>query len=301
MGKLFENFKLIDTNEELEKLKRQHPQYDPAYITLVAGKSRQHLKEWLEELWRQYEPYADKDFPEKIKKEFHQRAWEMYLACTLLNRGFSLQERKNRGPDICLLIGDRIIWIEAVTPSVGKGKDKVPEIRYGIAQEVPEAQILLRLTSALRSKAEKYKEYLHKNFIKEDEPYIIAINRGAIPHPDPQIPLILKCLFSIGFEKIHIRGEKPTEHYWSKREELIKRSGSSVSMGFFENPEHRGVSAVIYCKDSILNSPQDRSEMGNNFVLVLNPLAKNPIQEQLFKFGKVYKKTDNEIVNLNKE
>ena len=302
MVKLFiENFESVNTDEKLKKLQEKYSGYDPAYITQAAGIPRKHIKEWLEELWEQYEPYADKDFSEKLKKEFHQRTWEMYLACTLLNRGFLLKEiktKKGGEPDICLELNGKNIWLEAIAPRVGEGNDRIPEIQYGVVQDVPEEQMLLRLRNALEVKFNKYKDYLGKNIIKENEAYIIAINKGALLHPDPQIPLILKCLFSIGFLGIPIRSEKSRTPFWSRREELKKKSGSSISMGFFENPEYSCISAVVYCVDNILNSPRDKNTMGDNFVFVLNPLAKNRIEEKLFGFGQVWKKDNDKVINL---
>jgi len=149
----------------------------------------------------------------------------------------------------------------------------------------------------LDSKFQKHKDYL-KNVIKESEPYIIAVNAGKLLALNPGIPLILKCLFSIGFLTIPIHSEKPRPPFWSKREELKKKSGRSVSMGFFENPEYSCVSAVVYCADDILNSPNDKNIMGENFVFILNPLAKNKIEEKLFDFGQVWKKDNDRVTNL---
>lgn len=301
-----ENFEPVNTDEELKKLQERYKEYDPAYITQSAGVPRKHIKEWLEKLWQQYEPYADNDFPKKIEKEFNQRTWEMYLTCTLLDRGFSLKEknRKNKGPDICLVAEDKNIWIEAVTANVGEGDDKV-EIHCDNIQHIGphdylpvEEQTLLRLRNALDNKFQKHKDYCKNNVIKEREPYIIAVNAGKLLALDPGIPLILECLFGIGFLTIPLHSEKPRTPFWSKREELKKKSGSSVSMEFFENPEYSCVSAVVYCADGILNSPKDKAIMGDNFVFILNPLAKNKIEEKLFDFGQVWKKDNDRIVNL---
>jgi len=306
MIRLFnENFKAVNTDKELEKIQRQYKEYDPAYITQSAGVPRKHIKEWIEKLWRQYELYADNDFFKKIKKEFHQRTWEMYLTCTLLDRGFSLKEKKNKknkGPDICLMVEGKNIWIEAVTTNVGEGDDKVKihcdnDIQHIRAYDYPEEQVLLRFRNALDSKFRKHKDYL-KNVVGESEPYIIAVNAGKLLALNPGIPLILKCLFSIGFLSIPIHSGKPRTPSWSKREELKKKSGSLVSMGFFENPEYSCVSAVVYCAEDILNSPKDKNIMGDNFVFVLNPLAKNKIEEELFDFGQVWKKDNNKVTNL---
>lgn len=305
MSELFESFKSVNTDNDLKKLQEQYKEYDPAYITQAAGVSRKHIKGWLNELWKQYEPYADTDFAEKIKKEFSQRTWEMYLTCALLNRGFTLKkrrDRKNEGPDICLTVEDKNIWVEAVMADVGEGKDKVKinydnDIQNIRVYDYPEEQTLLRLRNSLDAKFKKHKEYLGRG-LKENEPYIIAVNAGRLLALNPGIPLILKCLFSVGFLTIPIQSANLQTPFWSRREELKKKSGGSVSMGFFENSEHSGVSVVMYCADNILNSPKDNNTVGENFVFALNPLATNPIEERLFDFGQVWKKNNNGIKNL---
>jgi len=62
-----------------------------------------------------------------------------------------------------------------------------------------------------------------------------------------------------------------------------------VPMFFFENHEHAGISAVIYSKDTILNSPRLSQEMGENFFIVHNPHAINPLPDNFFPFGAEYK------------
>ncbi len=70
-------------------------------------------------------------------------------------------------------------------------------------------------------------------------------------------------------------------------------------MGFFDNPEHSGISAVIYVETDIINSPIVPEEMGDNFTIVLNPHAKNPLPEELLTFGNRWRKEGDQIFLIN--
>ena len=85
--------------------------------------------QFLESIWCFYEPYADANFSIEIKKHFHARFWEMYLAYSLAELGFQLvPPESNRRPDICVLLDDKNVWIEATVPSAGSGDDAVPQL-----------------------------------------------------------------------------------------------------------------------------------------------------------------------------
>ncbi len=52
-------------------------------------------------------------------------------------------------------------------------------------------------------------------------------------------------------------------------------------MNFFRNETHSGISAVIYSKEPVLNHPQ---KLGDDCLLVRNPLADNVLEEGMFPF-----------------
>jgi len=62
-------------------------------------------KKNIEHMWSLYEPYADKDFLQEVRKDFHPRFWEMYLGFSLINQGVSLEQYDKRqgGPDLLIL------------------------------------------------------------------------------------------------------------------------------------------------------------------------------------------------------
>jgi type I restriction enzyme S subunit len=288
MANLFtDNFPDVHSNKELEDLKIQYPDYDGYYI---ASGSIPERKTFFNELYSRYEPYADSHFLREVKFNFHQRSWEMYLACVLLAHEMEISS-DDKGPDIKVTGNGKNIWIECTAPTKGFSQDRVPDLISGTVQNVPEKEMSLRLVSSLSEKFNKYQEYLDKKIISPDDVFIIAINRGDFIHPDAMFPAILKCLFSVGYLTLPMRtGDRP---FYSRQDKLQKKNGSNVSMDFFEDPQHAGISAIIYSKNVVLNHPE---KIGDDCILVHNPLAKNPSSEDVFKFLKQYKVQGNNLI-----
>lgn len=297
MGKLFkEKFTEVKTNKDFKKLQKENPDLDGYYI---ASASMSYRRRIFEKLYAQFEPYADRHFLQEVKKHFHQRTWEMYIACVLLKNNIRISSSDN-GPDIKVSIGKKVIWIECVACSRGTGDDAVPPLRYdGSLQDLPEKQMLLRMTSSLEDKFKKYREYLEKGIIRKEDVFIIALNRADLDHFDPGIPFIFKALFGIGYLTIPINplNGKKTESspFWSTRYTVAKQNGKDVSVKFFEAQEHSGISAVIYSKDSVLNHPK---EIGSECILVHNPMASNPLHESIFPFFEQYKAEEEKIKKI---
>ncbi len=81
----------------------------------------QEMRRRLHGIWSRFEPYADKDFCKEFARRPHQRFWEMFLACHLINNGKQLipkSKHPGKGPDILIEEQGRGIWIEAVAPPV---------------------------------------------------------------------------------------------------------------------------------------------------------------------------------------
>ena len=303
MAKLFnENLGIASNNKQLAKLKRKFSSYHPSYVAVSTMATRPEFRDWLESVWKQYEPYADSNFPNEFKKQFNQRAWELHLGSTLINRGYVLGGHTDAGPDIKIPYQSKNVWVEAIAVEKGDAQDKVPDIEYGKAMDVPEKEMLLRLTAGLREKHQKYLKYLKGGLISQDDPFVIAIDRSPLEHPDAQISLILKCLFAIGHQVLFLKREKTqpkTEgSMWSAREKVNKISGSEVEMLMFRDASFEGISAVIYCPWNILNSPRDPDKMGDNFVIVHNPFAKNPLPDNFFKFGDTWKQEGDQLKKI---
>ena len=272
-----DTFPEVHSDEELERLLALHPSYDPYYVASGAIGER---RERFEALFAVYAPYADTHYLSEVKHQFHQRTWEMFLGALLVAQGMHF-ESKDSGPDIKL---DGPLWIEAVACARGDGVDRVPDLRYGGVQTVPHDEMLIRMANGLAVKYQGYQKYLSAGMIGPSDPYVIALNAGGFGHiVDPQIPLVLKGLFGIGYEQISIPSGAVS---WSRRESIEKKSGSQVPMTFFEQAEHAGVSCVLYCRNNVLNAAEP---MGADIILVHNPLATNPINLERFPFLTQYR------------
>lgn len=293
--KLFsENFVEVKSDEDLNLLCNNYSNYDRGYLCQATYILRKKVRAWMEDLWTQYETYADTHFLEEFKRQFTQRTWELYLGATLLNRGFKLGLRKDDGPDFQILNNKNstACWIEAIAVTKGTGPDKVPELVYNGVSNIPTDEIVLRISNGLNVKYKKYLSDCEKGLIGEKEPYVIALDRSELDHVDVLLPNILKALFGVGNLALRMRvGGKPVknpENFWTHEPIINKRSGESVSMHFFDNLLHSGISAVIYSRDGIINSPRKLNEMGENFFIVHNPQAKNPLPSGFFPFGEEY-------------
>lgn len=297
---LFEDLGTAQGQKKLDALKAKYPKYDHGYITQASIPDRKIFKEWIESSWLKFKPYADKQFAKdfRLADKFSPRCWELYLGVTFLDIGFRLGQHNNAGPDFDLQSDDnkRLAWVEAVTPSKGTGEDKVPTIAYdGEAWDLPEKQLLLRITTALSDKFNKYKRELIKQAVGENEPFAIAINTSEFNHLDTIHPRILDVLFSIGHPVLQL--DRMTgavkDRYWQYRPNVTKSNKSDVSMNFFDDETHSGISAVIYCNAHLINSPLVPNEVGDNFVIVHNPLARNPLPVGFFSFGQEWIKESN--------
>lgn len=272
MNDLFsDNFPVVKTSKELREIKKRYPNYDEYYIASGCILDR---KIFFNKLYFKYKPYADRNFLTEIKTNFHQRSWEMYLTCKLIDKGFKISSA-DIGPDIKIDYNGKNIWIECVAPKKGTGENSVPKIKYGQLCDFPEKEILFRLRQSLEDKFTTYQRYLDQHIISKKDIFIIAINSGELEHVDGEIPLINKCLFSLGYLTININPVQKTKStpYFSRRENILKNNGSPVSMNFFEDKTHECISGVIYTSSAVLNKP--------NFILINNPNSKNPIPDSL--------------------
>ncbi len=265
-------FCIEDAPDEVYSFNRDHP-------------DRKFFRDYVEKIWKTYSKYIEtakdrKFFLKESSIDFQARIWEMYLGYTLIKKGFILGKQASSGPDIKLTTKkeDRAIWIEATTSKKGVGKDAVPELRTdGTVQTVPEDKIILRLTQSISEKFEKYEQYISDNVVGPNDPYIIAINRSQTDFVDGASPLMLNAVFGIGHIVLNMKTGKKT---WSPKPEIQKSSGKSVPLGYFLDKKYEGISAIIYETHNVLTlsllSP------GSNFIVVHNPLAKNPIPQEFF-------------------
>ncbi len=236
-------------------------------------------------MWETFQPFADNHFVKEIKRDFNARFWEMDLTCTLLELGYDVECPKP-GPDVKIK-GNT--WIEAICPSGGQvnSPDKVPDIVTGIAQAIRGELIELRFISAIIEKHRKYLGYLNKGVISKSEPYIIAINGNQIPNArlDFSMPHIVKAVLPIGSEYIAFDREsfEVVGGGYNHQASISKFNGSEIPTDIFLDEKYQGISAILYSCVDLCNRPE---KSGQDYILIHNPLAKNPVKEGLLGVGR---------------
>jgi len=60
------------------------------YIRGESGEMAKDAKMFTESLWERYQPYADCNFEEQIRRDFNARFWKMYLGCMLMDKGYEI-------------------------------------------------------------------------------------------------------------------------------------------------------------------------------------------------------------------
>lgn len=276
------------------------PAGDQSYIDIRDLEHARPYRDYVESLWQAFEPLADHHFLSDAKAHFLQRFWEMYFAKALMVAGWSPKTPGNKGPDFLISCSKKKIFLEATAPSTGMGDDAVPEMKLRAVQAVPEKEILLRLRSAISSKLDAWKKWCSQNIVDSVDTFVIAVNgrriRAGLGDSEP--PFIVRAVFPIGpLTAVWDRSKHEiVETYYEYRDSLNKKSGSKVETDIFLSSEFSDVSAVVYSFVDPANHPQVE---GQDFRLVHNPSAKNPLQRGFFKLGREYWLKGNEVVNQN--
>lgn len=271
---------------------------NPEDTDFKAFRDQDHLKEqriFIEQLWETYEPFADSHFKMEITKHFKDRFWEMYLGCSLINKGFKI-DSSDSGPDIQTLVKDKKVWIEAVTPSNGTGPDKVPEFPHN--GTFPEIELILRYSSVIWDKYKVLNRYLDDGIVQNDDSFIIALNSSKIDiaMSEGYYPYILKTLFPIGNPILTVNVEEriATDERASYKPDVPKKSGTRIPTLYFESSKYSEISGILYSHASPFYST-----MGSDYIFVHNPYAKNALPIGWLGYGREAFEKNGEIVIEN--
>lgn len=245
-------FDIVITAEEINeeyRILKDNPRY-------------QEDKLFVESLWEKFKPYADTKFREEFARRPHQRFWEMYLANALLTQNHCLIEKeREKSPDICIQNQEKRVWVEATAPGAGEGG------------------LLLRFTSAIKEKHDKYLSYSNEAIVSSDESYVIAINGRQVPMgwpDDDDIPLIVKAVLPFGDPSYvyDLVADEIVSASYSYKPEIRTRNNSPVSTAIFQDPSYSGISGILFSLVNVWNRP---STIGSDFLFIHNPLATNKI------------------------
>lgn len=288
---------------------------DERYEKLRVQPDWQEIHDLIEEMWKEYSPYADSDFLPKARNEdFQARYWEMYLGCSLLRQNMQIEPRAvrrrlwaspNKGPDFKIVGLYRLLWIEAIAPGAGNTEDAVLEAEPGVARSVPDDEAKLRILHAIREKAKQRLDYIKKRWVHPTDWYVIALNTGKFPDlPDLDPPRIVRAVLGLGFPEVSMDVNSGALSNWRYQDQghILRRSSTSVSTKIFlyrEPPDdpkragYEGLSAVLssgvtpWCE---LCFDHSRYMLGDDFCIIHNPLAdkQNPLPLGFLKLGQEY-------------
>lgn len=275
------------------------PVVDPAYLHTRDEPSLADAKQLTERLWKTYEPYADNHFREDARSHFLQRFWEMYLACSLLDRGLELQRFGGAGPEFYFYADGTRVWVEAVAPGPGEGLDRVPEIRSGEMYEVPVEKIILRFTHVLLDKGRRIDIALQRGIVCPEDIVILAINSRGIPHAPygGEMPYFLKALLPFGQLTFDIDRDttRCVRSYHQYRTEVHKENGSVVSTAPFLDSVNCKFAAVLHSGVDCANHP-DR--LGDDFVVLHSPVRDVGLSDSVFDWCRQFRYGDGTLREL---
>ena len=286
----------------------------PRYENLYSNADYQKIRDFIEEMWKEYWPYADSDFLQKAgNDDFQACYWEMYLGCSILRQNMQIEPREKRkerwgspdqGPDFRILAPYNF-WLEATSVEPGKGQDAVQEPEFGVVRDVPDDEVKLRFLHAIRKKAEKRLDYIKSGRIDPTDCYVVAVNIGKISHvPDLDPPRIVRAVVGYGLLEVSMNVDSGELSNWrcQHQVQVVKQSSAPVSTRIFLDPEqsdhpdyvgYEGLSAVLSSEMEPFNSCEpwfDHSKhmIGDDYCIVRNPRATNPLPHGFLKCGGEY-------------
>lgn len=276
-----------------------------AYATVRDSEFYSETRDFIEQCWRRYEPFcADRHFLADAQDHFFERTWELYLASTFLEGGTTLSTPTSEGPDFRLLLRG-LTWVEATVAHHGEGADAVldredraagPDFP-GIFRLPSEESLILRCTSALRSKAERIASYRSCGIVGEQDACVVAISLGVIEDAalrlyGPAAPFLAKAFLGVGADVVRVTiGDDASAVTNLPRPNVAKASGASVSAQQLFDEAYSCISGVLVSARTVLYLP-DAS--GGDLQFLHNPKAAVPLPRGVFPFGK-------ELVLVNDE
>lgn len=262
---------------------------DLAYLNTRNHPRGAHYRSLIEELWQEFEPIADANFRTEAMDHFYERMWEMYLAVMLQRRGYEVQSMGGRGPDFHVSGGATSCYIEATAPGLGDGADAVPEMVDRIVAQVPEDQIILRLTGALAAKREQYNRAVAREELDQALPFIVAINgvRIRLQGVNGTLPPVVRAFLGFGplCAEWGRESKKIERSYFQRREAVEKASGVAIPTNGLVAEDYPMVSGVLFSWAGLTTYP---GEYGSEFIFVRNSQAVNPLPDGFFPFGQEY-------------
>lgn len=306
--------------------------WEKYFDRLYPGEYNKRSINELEMIYRRFikQKLNDAQFDSEINSEctyrYYQRLSEMLFADILFQEKFEL-ESNNKGPDLYAIKNKIGIWFEIITPQPDDFMIKHNEDIKSRLTPDPEKnrefqeRALLRITSALKEKIEKYKSYLLNGTVKPNDICVIVINDTLLWIDDlPMVGLGVGAMKGIASDLIfealcgyggHLykRDEISDNHekYLWRREKIKNINNSDVDTNKFLNGSVNFISAVFhvtlreeYALSIILKEHKNSTpDLLYKYSILNNSNATNPFPEGLVNakiwhskmFNELYKNT----------
>ena len=295
----------------------QYSSYSRTFVWMALAKPE--IRKWYEDSWPQVQRYLDRDFEAKfqMEEEHNARAWEFHLGSVLLERGFTPQEKtSDAGPDFCIKISDtQKVWIEAIACDLGEVDpvppmpEMLPGVMYSSGGNIEDDNRprVLRITSVIGTKFEKFKDYLQdvQSGISQNDCLVIAVNGAAIEHISNSRMLLKRAVFGQGPDVyVKRKGEEKFKGPFYKSIPTVtkkaKAGEESIPANFMEIEEFSKISAVLYCGDKPYNCERNGHKVGDDFLFAYHVDPEKPIPSGFFNFGRSIRKNliDGTIVDI---
>ncbi len=251
-------------------------------------------REYHARLWADHEAagLAGRHFVSELTgpsiEKFWQRVWEMALGRHLRACGHRITTRPEGEPDYLREVGGRDVCVEAISPTPEPDLPRHwttfdPLYPGPACGPVPNKEMLLRWTSAFRTKAGKCAEYRRNGTVKPTDAFVIAIDGSQLPkvphtHGISRLPFVGEAVFAIGPLAIPIDREtrRLGPAFQTVEAAVENRNKAIVPKEPFFRAEFSGISAVLGCyAASGCHSPR-----GDGILPVqvaYNPLARSPL------------------------
>ena len=237
------------------------------------------LRERIDELFCSLDGLEDPHFEQGLDQDPHARLWEMMLAKIIKSEGYQ-PASADHGPDFVVEKDGKRVFIEAVCPGPGdeNNPNSVPSIVSGarIAQAAPEAQIILRICSALDEKKRKYAQYLEQGIVSENDICVIAVNLSKIDSAfGLWPPAIIRATHGLGGPCVIFgRDGEVVDQGIKSCKSITKVNGEEIGTSFLLSEDNSLISAVLYSGCSFSSFPFDLFEES---MLIHNPKARVPL------------------------
>ena len=255
----------------------------------------QEIVDYLREKFILYKHFLDKQFEKRLQgNEFASRMAEMYFIESLIKKNIQIEHKSNAGPDIW--IKDIKGWGEFVAATDSQEYLKTQEDTILSSHE---EYLLTRLTSVLNKKStHNVSKWINKKTTESNEPIILFISSAWLKNPflltpEGSINTYLRAVFPISEAIVFINPITKKAFIDRKYKSCIKKANEKmIENDFFLRKENKFISAIVFSNQTIFHQfffPKSRFKSGDDFVIVHNPMAKNPIPTGLLPGCHEYK------------